>query len=371
MIYLNNAASSYPKPSGVAEALAAAVAAPPLTGSRGTTGASDDSNVCRQQLGKLFGADPQKVFFTSGATEAMNLIVRGLPLRRVVVTAAEHNAVLRPLAALLPDGAIQLVPCDENGYVDKTALEQALCSETDALFMNHCSNVTGAVQDLAYAGMLAHKNGTLFIVDAAQSAGAVPIDMSRDGIDILVFTGHKALFGPAGIGGFALRAGVPLRPAKFGGTGTESDSLRPVAAELFEVGTQNGPGIAGLSAGLRFVLETGVETIGRRLSALTARLAAALRAIPGVRVYAAAEGAPSGGAVSFNIGGLTPADVGYILLHSYGIELRTGYQCAPLFMKNAGLGNGVVRASVSYLTESGDVDALIEAVRQIAGSLNP
>jgi selenocysteine lyase/cysteine desulfurase len=307
------------------------------------------------------------VFFTSGATEAMNLVVRGLTLRRVVVTAAEHNAVLRPLAAMLPDSVIELVPCDESGYVNRKAMKEALVPGIDALLMNHCSNVTGAVQDVRFAAELAHRAGALFIVDAAQSAGVVPIDMERDDVDVLVFTGHKALFGPAGIGGFALREHVELEPVKFGGTGSEGDSVRPAAKRLFEVGTQNAPGIAGLVAGLRFVLETGVETIGRHVAALAGELSGALRALPGVKVYAAPENASSGGAVSFNVSGLDPADLGYILRHSYDMELRTGFQCAPLLMKGLGLDKGVVRASVSYLTPREDVLALIEAVKSIVG----
>ncbi len=367
MLYLNNAASSYPKPPAVAVAMAAAANSPPVSGARGNApdAVADPVGDCRALLGTLFGAPADRIFFTSGATESFNLILRGLHLRRVAVTAVDHNASLRPLYALLPDDAIAVVPCDRDGALDLAAMEAALQTGVDALFLNHCSNVTGAVQPLDAVGALARRYGALLVVDAAQSAGVVPIDVTASGVDILVFTGHKGLFGPAGTGGFYLRAGVPLAPAKFGGTGTEGDSVRPAAPALFEVGTQNLPGLAGLAAGLRFVLAQGVDALGMRVDALAARLAEGLRALPNVTVYGGKH-APRGGAVSFTVDGLLPADIGYILRHGYDIEVRTGHQCAPLFSVAHGIAHGVVRASVSALTPPADVETLIEAVTQIA-----
>lgn len=377
MIYLNNAASSYPKPPGVAKAVCEALEQPPFSGARGAAvrtgsdaetapaGGEGPAGECRALLGGLFGADAARFFFTGGATEAFNLVVRGLAPRRVVVTAADHNAVLRPLYALLPQDAICVAPCGADGLLLPGALAEAAASGADALFVNHCSNVTGAVQNLAEAAGVAKRAGAVLVVDAAQSAGVVPLDVEKAGIDILVFTGHKGLFGPAGTGGFYLREGMPLAAAKFGGTGTEGDAVRPAAKELFEVGTQNAPGLAGLAAGLRYVQSEGVAALGRRVNALAEKIVKGLAGIRGVGVYAPAAG-PRGGAVGFTLGGLSPADAAYILRHSYGIELRAGHQCAPLYMQAAGLPGGLLRASVSALTPEEDVNALLCAVAEIS-----
>lgn len=365
MVYLNNAASSWPKPPAVARAVCHAVDAQPHTGPRGGGGAADPALECRTLLGRLFGAPPERFFFTSGATEAFNLVIRGLAPRRVAVTATDHNAVLRPLFALLPEESIRVVPCRDDGTLCPGALREAVKGGVDAIFVNHCSNVTGAVQDIAEAARTARAAGALLVVDAAQSAGVVPLDVEALGIDVLVFTGHKGLFGPAGTGGFYLRRGVPMAAAKFGGTGTEGELVRPTAREMFEVGTLNGPGLAGLAAGLAWVLKEGVEALGARVDAMAQRLAAELACIPGVTVYAVPRG-PRGGALGFAVKGLQPADLGYILLHGYGIETRAGHQCAPLFTAAAGLPGGLVRASVSALTAQEDVDALIIAVQEIA-----
>lgn len=364
MIYLNSAASSWPKPPAVAKAMANAVAQPPFTGPRGSGAPGDTGSHCRKLLGNLLGANPERIFFTSGATEAFNMVVRGLAPKRVVVTAAEHNAVLRPLYALLPGDAIEVVPCGEDGFVDLDALARAVVPGVDVLFVNHCSNVTGAVQNLAAAAKMAKKAGAVLVVDAAQSAGVVPIDVAALGVDILVFTGHKGLLGPAGIGGFYLREGQPLAASKFGGTGTEGSAVLPKGAEMFEVGTPNGPGMAGLAAGLEYVLATGVNTIGAKVDAMAKKIALALAGMKGNALYTPGQG-PRGGAVGFTVAGLLPADVGYILWHTYGIEVRTGHQCAPLFMANAGLASGLVRVSVSALTPEGDVDAFLDAMEQI------
>ena len=364
MIYLNNAATSYPKPPEVATALASSVENYPCSGQRGS-GGGDITRECRELLGELFHCSGERIFFTSGATESFNLIVRGLHLKQVTVTACEHNAVLRPLYAALPDSAISIVPSHKDGSVSEDDFVKAVSSGTDAVFVNHCSNVTGSIQDLEMISAAAKKAGALLIVDVSQSAGIVPLDVQKLGIDILVFTGHKNLFGPTGIGGFYLREGTALSAVKYGGTGSEGDSVHPEAAELFEVGTQNLSGIAGLAAGLRFVLNTGVEKLGNRVSVLTEQITRGLSQLEGVEVYAP-ENEPRGGAVGFTVQGLSPADIGYVLLHGYGIELRTGFQCAPLFMRERNLKEGLTRVSVSALTPKQDVDQFLKAMEEIS-----
>lgn len=371
MFYLNCAATSWPKPPCVEQAVSASLLALPCEGQRSSLGGGDDTTGrCRRALAALLGAkDPARIFFTSGATEAFNLALRGLPLagRRVVVSATEHNAVLRPLYALHDTNLITVVPCDADGMVDPAAIADVVTGDTACVILNHTSNVTGTMQDIEAAGraIKAKAPGTLFIVDAAQSAGAIPIDVERAKVDMLVFTGHKSLFGPTGTGGFWLRPGTPMVASKFGGTGTEGDSAVPKEPEIFEVGTQNLPGIAGLCAGAEYVLETGVATVTKRTAARAAQLRNTLAALPGVTVYGGGA-AHRAGVISFNVGALSPADTAYILQHAYHIVVRSGFQCAPFIMPAIGAPKGVVRASFSHLTPDGDLEAFAGAVQEIA-----
>ena len=365
MIYLNNAATSHPKPPGVTEAVCQALSSPPHEAQRGTLGGTDAAELCRRALAPVLGVrEPSRVFFTSGATESYNLILRGLnPAGKVsVVSAFEHNALLRPLWALTGGHGVRVFAPDDDGILLPEAL-RALAMGADYVFVNHCSNVTGAVQDLSALSRAAHENGALLIADVSQSAGMMPLDLDESGVDIAVFTGHKALFGPAGTGGFYLRAGVQLPAAKWGGTGTGGKTILPDEPEVFEVGTQNLSGLAGLAEGANCVVETGLDTIARALREKVARLHQALGGMSGVRIY----GKPSGGAaVAFNIDGLSPADVGYILRHGYDIVLRTGYHCAPLLADAIGAPGGTVRVSLSYYSTDAELEQFLQAVSEIA-----
>ncbi|NLI55003.1 MAG: aminotransferase class V-fold PLP-dependent enzyme [Clostridiales bacterium] len=365
MIYLNNAATSYPKPSCVPEAVCQALFAPPREGRRGTLDAGSAEADCRVLLARVLGVkDPERIFFTSGATESFNLILRGLdPAGKTsVVTAYEHNALLRPLWALAGGERVRVACPDRKGIIAPETISE-LAKDAAFVFVNHCSNVTGAVQGLPALSAAAHASGALLIADVSQSAGLMPLDLDESGADIAVFTGHKALFGPAGTGGFFLRKGVSLPAAKWGGTGTGGKAVLSGEPEQFEVGTQNLSGLAGLAMGASFVLEIGLAEIARTVREKTASLRGALGGMAGVRVY----GAPSGGAaVAFNIRGLSPADVGYILLHEYDIVVRTGYHCAPLAADAIGAPEGTVRASLSCLTMQEDLERFLQAVSEIA-----
>ncbi len=365
MIYLNNAATTHPKPPGVAEAVCQALTSPPCETRRGTLGGTDAAELCRRALAPVLGVrEPSRVFFTSGATESYNLILRGLdPAGKIsVVSALEHNALLRPLWALTRGEGIRVLQPDQDGICSPDTL-RALAKGAHFIFINHCSNVTGVVQDLPALSQAAHESGALLIADVSQSAGMMPLDLDESGADIAVFTGHKALFGPAGTGGFYLRAGVPLAAAKWGGTGTGGKAILSDEPELFEVGTQNLSGLAGLAAGAAFVLGTGLNAIASSLREKVDRLHGALDRMAGVRVY----GKPSGGAaVAFNVEGLSPADVGYILHFGYDIVVRTGYHCAPLLADTIGAPDGTVRASLSYFTTDAELDQFLHAVTEIA-----
>ncbi len=404
MIYLNHAATTYPKPQVVQEAVARSIQEPPQSQYRGVAGSvygEDVGKLCRENLARLFHIrEPKRIFFTSGSTQALNMAILGLPYplkgggalqgteaaaggsrqqgtekrggrRRIVFTAAEHNAVLRTiydgLREKIADGSVMpvVVPCDRSGYVDMESMEQAITEDTALVIVNHSSNVTGAVQDIARIGSWARQKGAYFLVDASQSAGALPIDVEAAGIHMLAFTGHKGLYGIEGTGGLYVEPGIILRPLVYGGTGTDSATLVP-GEPFYEVGTMNQPGIAALCAGTRFILEVGLEQVMAWEQALVKRLYEGLRAIKGVTVYGDRQ--PEGTAVSFNLEGLSPADVGYILAGSYKIQVRTGLHCAPLLHECLGTqGQGTVRASISYLSKEEDVEALLGAVRELMG----
>lgn len=375
MVYLNQAATTWPKPQCVLDAHTAALYAVPAGQLRGGSGAdSDPAEACRAALGRLLGiAATQRFVLTSGATDSANALVAGLPLAggRVLVTQTEHNSVLRPLLNLEGRaGRVDVVPCDKGGFVSPDSVEAMLREDTAAVFVNHCSNVTGAIQDMPAIAEIAHRHGALIVADLAQSAGCVPVDADGWGIDALLFTGHKALFGPQGTGGHWVRPGIPFKPHRYGGTGRDSRRLTYEDGDYeFEPGTQNMPGIAALRAGVEYVLDRGVDAIMARERALTARLRDGLLSVPGVVVYGG-ERSNMGPAMSFNIRGLSPADAAYILFGGYDIAVRAGLQCAPLIHEAMGTAErGVVRASVSDMNTEDDVDRLIRAVCEIAAGV--
>ena len=379
MIYLNNAATSYPKPESVKAALMRCVSEIPDALQRGTgpTGVIGCGNfdLCRRKLAALFNTgNPERIFFTSGATESLNLIARGMrkdPDSRVLATATEHNSVLRPLYEEFGASRVDIVPCDRDGIVNPDSVRSKIDSRTVAFFVNHCSNVSGAVQDLGALKSAIAGTDALFVVDASQSAGEIPIDIAGCGIDVLAFTAHKGLCGIQGTGGIYIRDGVYCRPLKSGGTGVDSWKLQLSEEDFsYEAGTQNGPGIAALEAGVDSIFETGIGTVRDRVHGLITRLYDGLARLPGVRVIGTPSASGWGPLLSFTVDGFLPSDIGFILSEAYGIRVRTGLHCAPLIHECLGTApHGTVRVSPSFLTPEADVDALIAAVSDIvAGS---
>ena len=267
MIWLNQAATTFPKPRCVLDAHAAALSAPPEGQFRSADTRNGNSlDRCRENLGRLLGISAvDRIFFASGATDATNALVNGLPLaeKRVLATQTEHNSVLRPLMNLTDQvGSVDIMPCDALGQVNPADVTRLLSAPAAALFVNHCSNVTGMVQDIPALSEIAHRHSALLVLDASQSAGCLPVDADAWGVDALIFTGHKALFGPQGTGGYYVRPGISLRPFRYGGTGRDSRRLTYDDGDYeYEVGTQNAPGIAALNAGVEYVLEQGVDPI--------------------------------------------------------------------------------------------------------------
>lgn len=375
MIYFNHAATTYPKPRRVLEAVARSLENVPDSQYRSVSCGEYKENVtklCRGNLARLFHIEnPERIFFTSGSTQALNMAILGFrsKRRRLVYTATEHNAVLRTIFDGLKEeiASGKLAPvevgCDGGGYVDMEAMEQAVTEDTGLVIVNHSSNVTGAVQNIEKIGRLAKEKGACFLVDASQSAGALPIDVEALNIDMLAFTGHKGLYGIQGTGGLYLRDGIALRPLLFGGTGKDSRTLAP-EAPFYEVGTMNIPGIAGLNAGIEYVLETGLSEIMSHERELMEMLYEGLRENPGIVLCG--DRPPEGCALSFTVPGFSPADIGYILAGTYGIQVRTGLHCAPLIHRYLGTEkDGTVRVSISAMTKPEEVTALVEALKEM------
>lgn len=385
MIYLDNAATSWPKPTGVTEAMVDFMnrvgANPGRSGHRLSVEAARIVYEARELIADLFHApDPLRVVFGANATEALNLALCGYlrPGDHVVTSGMEHNSVMRPLRSLAGregDGAIELtvVPCSTEGFLDPVDLEAALRPETVMVALNHASNVCGSLLPVREAGAIARRHGCLLLVDAAQTAGAYPIDMEEDQIDLLAFTGHKALGGPMGTGGLIIGERVDanrLVPLKRGGTGSRSESEEhpDFLPDMCESGTANGVGLAGLAAGVRWVSAEGVESIRQHEIELARRLIDGLRATHGVRVYGGLDAARQTGTIAFNVRNLEPSEVGLRLDDEFQIMCRVGLHCAPAAHKTLGtFPAGTVRFGLGAFNTSDEVDAALVAVKRIVG----
>ncbi len=382
MIYLNHAATSLQKPEGVAAAMLQALHYGSVA--RGVSECSlsmaRQITQLRMTLAELFGfSHPERVIFTKNVTEALNLVLFGLlqPGDHVISTDLDHNAVLRPLYLLEKQGvAVDFAAADRQGNISYEALERLFRPDTRALVCTHASNLTGNVLHIREMSAIAHRHGALLILDAAQTAGERPIHMEKDGIDVLCFTGHKALMGPQGTGGLLLSPSVSLRPLISGGTGILSfEREQPLAyPEHLEAGTLNGPGLCGLLAAVQFLQKTGVETVQKRLQEMTAAFYAGVREIPGITIYGDFQDFPAladhGPIVALNLVGISSAELAEILSSQYGIEVRAGGHCAPRMHEAlCTRDTGAVRFSFGYFTEEGEVRAAVQALREISGML--
>jgi len=378
MIYFDNAATSWPKPKEVATAMTHYLSdvggSPGRSGHRLALEAGRIVLQARENVAELFNViDPSRVVITKNATEALNTAVLGLlkPGDHVITTAVEHNSVIRPLRHLEANRHIKLtiIPCDKKGVLDLGALLKALQLPTQLVVATHASNVTGVINPLADIGTMARDAGALFLVDAAQTSGAVPIDVEALKIDMLAFTGHKSLFGPTGTGGLVVREGLDLQPLTTGGTGSESEhEYQPkFMPDSLESGTLNSVGIAGLMASTEFLLKTGVDKIRAHDQALTARLLDGLTAIEQVQVYGLQSATCQSSVVSFNVTGKSPSEVGLILDEKYAIMCRVGLHCAPTAHRVIGtFPDGAVRFGLSYFNTFDEVDTAVTAIEQIA-----
>ena len=376
MIYLDNAATTLHKPPQVVKAVADALQSMGNS-ARGThagsMAASHTVYDTRVKLAKLFGCPrADRVAFTANVTEALNIAVNGLIGRgdHVITTDCEHNSVLRPLYRLADEQGVEVsfVPADRQGNLDYDAFEALMQPHTRAIVCTHASNLTGNLTDLARVSAVAKAHDVLLIVDAAQTAGAYPIDMTALGIDVLCFTGHKGLMGPQGTGGLCVREGLTLRHWKVGGSGVQSYSrTHPTQMPTcLEAGTLNGHGIAGLSAALDFIAEVGVDAIHDRETALMHRFYEGVKEVPGITVYGDFSRQRMA-IVTLNIGDYESGAVSDALSEEYGIATRPGAHCAPRMHQALGtVQQGAVRFSFSWFNTEQEIDAAIQAVRELA-----
>lgn len=378
-IYLDNAATSHPKPESVYQAVDHALREIGVSPGRGGYRRGLEANrilfEARETLAALFAIrDSSRVAFTANATEALNIAISGMlrPGDHAVTTTMEHNSVSRPLKAAENRGAtVTRVPCDRCGRLAPSDLAAALRPETRLIVLSHCSNVTGTIQPIAEIGRLARQAGIALLVDAAQSAGIIPIDVEAMAIDLLAAPGHKGLLGPQGTGFLYIAAGLELTPLVVGGTGGHSigDEQPTAMPARFESGTPNTPGIAGLRAGVEFILATGVETIRKRERLLVDRILAGLAEIGGITLYGPPPGEERGGIVSFTVESMDPSLIGFTLDHEYDIEVRTGLHCAPGAHRTIGtFPDGTVRVSPGWFTTEEDIATFLRAMRKIAGA---
>jgi len=378
IIYLDNAATTFPKPKEVLEAALDAYTRFGVNAGRSGYDlclvAGELVAATRKELTRFFGGtDPNRLVFAYNATDALNLAIQGILESgdHAVSTTIEHNSVIRPLNHMARERGVTLeyVPVGGDGFVDPGEITRRLRRTTRLVAVNHGSNVIGTVQPVAEIGKACRDRGVLFLVDASQTAGMVPIDVEAMGIDVLAFTGHKSLLAPTGIGGLYVREGVGIRPTRFGGTGV--NSVDPYHLEEYpyrlEAGTGNVLGIAGLHFAQAYIASRGMGNIYRHEMELFARLQGGLAAIEGVALHGTTSLENRLPVLSFTLAGRDPADVGTMLDVDHNIAARTGLQCAPLIHRQMGTGErGTVRLSVGPMNKPSDIEAALAAVSEIA-----
>lgn len=378
MIYMDNAATSWPKPEEVYQAMDTFMrengANPGRSGHRPSIEAGRVIYETREALARLFGiSDPARIVFTLNATEALNLVIRGMlhPGDHVITSSMEHNSVMRPLRAAEMRGVeVTVVKCSPEGFLRPQDVQEAIRQSTRLIVLNHASNVVGTLLPVREVGAIARDRDIVLLVDAAQTAGCHQVDVESERIDLLAFSGHKGLFGPQGTGGLYIRKGLEtvIEPLKHGGTGSHSEhEYQPeFLPDKYESGTPNTVGLAGLRAGVNFILEQDVDTVRAREIGLTRRLIDGLRNIPGVMVYGSSNPEAQVAVVSFNVSGMTASEITMQLEEKYQVVCRPGLQCAPAAHRTQGtFPRGTVRLSPGYFTPEEDIEKTLEAVRRI------
>ena len=376
MIYFDNAATTLQKPACGVQAVTAALCSLGNSGRGVHSGALSASRIIydtRAALAQLFGAEsPERIAFTANSTEALNLAIKGVlnPGDHVITTALEHNSVLRPLFELEDRGVeLTVLPADSMGNLCYEDFEKEIRSNTKAIVTTHGSNLTGNLLDIGRIGRIAQKYSLTYIVDASQTAGVFDLDVQAMHIDILCFTGHKGLLGPQGTGGIYVREGVEVSPLLSGGSGVQTylRSHPPQMPTRLEAGTLNGHGIAGLGAAIRYLLETGLDTIRAKEQELPMAFYEAVRKIPGITVYGDFSSPTRCAIVALNIRDYDSGEVSDALSEQYGIATRPGAHCAPLMHKALGtVEQGAVRFSFSHYNTIEEINIAVSALQELA-----
>lgn len=380
-IYLDNASTTFPKAPNVASAMADYITNCGININRGSYSLAYDVEdiiyTTRQRLHTLFnGHDPSHVIFTQNVTMSLNMVIKGLLKAgdHVLVSSMEHNAVMRPLTQLLDEGiTFDTIPCDSTGSIQMDSIEPLIRPNTVALIINHASNVCGTIQPLKSIGQICKAHNLQFIVDAAQTAGVIPIDVKACHIDALCFTGHKGLLGPQGIGGIILTKEMAqtLTPLIAGGTGSFShlETMPTHMPDAFEAGTLNLPGIIGLNEGLDYIESQGMENIHNHELVLTQSFLEGLQSIDGINIVGKQNIQDRTAVVSITIDGMDPANIAYELESTYHIMTRVGLHCAPRAHQTLGTyPEGTVRFSFGYANTHKDVESALSALNTIVKS---
>lgn len=378
LIYLDNAATTYPKPRNVLDRMVELYADIGVSPGRGSydlaVAAEQFIHRTRAKLARFFGApDPDRIIFTANATDGLNLALFGLlqPGDHVIATRLEHNSVLRPLYHLQQHRNVEcsLVPFDGKGFVNPEDIAKAILPSTKLVVVNHGSNVIGTVQPVARIGKICRDRDIALLVDASQTAGQIPVDMAGMNASAIVFTGHKSLYGTPGIGGLIVHPDLDIRTTRFGGTGIDSKHLTHTQTfpHRLEAGTPNLMGIIALSLGLDHILDTGIEKIHEQEMALMTQLRNGLSGIRGVKLHCADDLNGHLAVLSAAIQGTSPEDTGAILDADFNIAVRTGLHCAPLVHESLGTADrGTVRFSLGIFNTREEIDRTIEAIARIS-----
>ncbi len=381
MIYLDNAATTFPKPESVYKAMDGCLrgfgANPGRSGHKLALEAGRSIYKTRELVCKLFNIEnPMQVIFTSNATDSLNLALKGLlkPGDHVITTSMEHNSMVRPITALESLGVENtIVQCDKQGILDPSTIEAAIKTNTKLIAMTHASNVAGTIMPVEEVGKIARRKGVYLLVDGAQTAGIYEIDVQKLNIDLLALPGHKGLMGPQGTGILYIREGIDLAHMKEGGTGSHSEILQQpdITPDRYESGTPNTPGIVGLGAGIEFIIETGIDKIREHEESLTNTMLEELKKIEGIRIYGPRDAKKQAAVISINIGDEDSSEISYVLDKAFDIAVRSGLHCAPLAHRTMGtFDQGTVRFSMGYFNTKEDVYKAVDALKHICEELD-
>lgn len=377
MIYLDNAATTFPKPESVYDAVMDCMknycANPGRSGHKLAIKSAREIYDARENIAKLFNIDnPMNIVFTNNATDSLNLAIKGIVSTgdHIITTSMEHNSVIRPIKALEKLGVENtIVQCDKDGFLDVKDLEKAIKPNTKLIVTTHASNVCGTLIDIKTISEIAKFHNILYLVDASQTAGVYNIDLKEVYADMLAAPGHKGLLGPQGTGILYIREGLNINILKEGGTGSKSEDLfQPdLFPDKYESGTHNTPGIAGLNEGVKFILKEGINKIKEHEEELCRYMLERLNEVPNIKIYGTKNANERASVIAINIGNMDSGEITFLLDSEYDIATRSGIHCAPLAHKTLGtFEQGAVRFSMGYFNTKEEIDKAIEALKEIS-----